>query len=97
MATYVMLGNFTDQGIRNVKETTKRADAFRDLSEKAGVTVRDVLWCLGQYDLIAIVDAPDEETATALTLSVASLGNIRTEMLRAFSSDDMNRILAKMG
>ena len=97
MATFVMLGNFTDQGIRNVKETTKRAEAFRDLSEKIGVTVREIFWCLGQYDIIAIVDAPDEETATALTLSVASAGNIRTETLRAFSSDDMNRILAKMG
>ncbi len=96
MATYVMLGNFTDQGVRNVKETRKRADAFRDLSERAGVTVKEMFWCLGQYDLIAIVDAPDEETATALTLSVASLGNIRTQSLRAFSSDEMNRILAKM-
>ncbi len=96
MATYVMLGNFTDQGVRNVKETRKRADAFRDLSERAGVTVKEMYWCLGQYDIVAIVDAPDEETTTALTLSVASLGNIRTQTLRAFSSDDMNRILAKM-
>jgi uncharacterized protein with GYD domain len=96
MATYVMLGNFTDQGIRNVKETTKRSDAFRDLCEKAGVTVKDIFWCLGQYDLLTIVDAPDEETATALTLTVASLGNIRTETLRAFSSEDMKSILAKM-
>ena len=96
MATYVMLGNFTDQGIRNVKETRKRADAFRDVSERAGVTVKEMFWCLGQYDIVAIVDAPDEETTTALTLSVASLGNIRTQTLRAFSSDDMNRILAKM-
>ena len=97
MATYVMLGHFTDQGIRNVKETRKRADAFRDLSERAGVTVKEILWCLGQYDIVAIVDAPDEETITALTLSVASRGNIRTQTLRAFSAEDMDRILAKMG
>ena len=96
MAIYVMLGNFTDQGIKNVKDTTMRADALRDLSEREGVTVKEVLWCLGQYDLLAIVDAPDEETISALTLSVASLGNIRSQTLRAFSSDDMNGILRKM-
>jgi uncharacterized protein with GYD domain len=96
MAIYVMLGNFTDQGIKNIKDTTKRADAFRALCEQAGVTVKEVLWCLGQYDLIAIVEADDEETVTALMLSVASLGSVRTELLRAFESDDMQRILAKM-
>ena len=96
MATYLLLGNFTDQGIKNVKETTKRADAFREMSAKVGVTVKELFWSLGQYDILAILEAPDEDTLTALTLSVGSLGNIRSQTLRAFTSKEMGRILAKM-
>ena len=96
MATYIVLGNFTDQGIRSVKETTQRAEAFKEMARKAGVKVKEVYWTLGQYDLATIVEAPDEETATALGLSACSLGNIRTQTLRAFSAEEMGRIIAKM-
>ena len=96
MATYIVLGNFTDQGIRNVKDTTKRAEAFKEMARKAGVKVKEVYWTLGQYDLATIMEAPDEETATALGLSACSLGNIRTQTLRAFSAEEMGRIIAKM-
>ncbi len=96
MATYLLLGNFTDQGIKNVKETTKRADAFREMSAKAGVTVKELFWCLGQFDILAILEAPDDDTLTALTLSVGSLGNIRSQTLRAFTPKEMGLILAKM-
>ena len=96
MATYIVLGNFTDQGIRNVKDTTKRAEAFKEMARKAGVKVKEVYWTLGQYDLATIVEAPDEETVTALDLSACSLGNIRTQTLRAFSAEEMGRIIAKM-
>ena len=60
LATYVLLGNFTDQGIRSVKDTTKRADALKDLAKSFGVTMKGVYWTLGQYDTVAIIDAPDE-------------------------------------
>ena len=96
MATFIMLGNFTDQGIGNVKETIKRADAFRDLSERAGVTVKELFWCLGQYDIVSVLEASDEETVTALALSVGLLGNVRSQTLRAFSPEEMSRILSKM-
>jgi uncharacterized protein with GYD domain len=96
MATFVMLVSFTDQGVRNVKDTTKRADAFKEMAKKAGVTVKDLYWTLGQYDVVAIGEAPDDETATAVALSVSSLGNIRTQTLRAFSRDEMSAILGKM-
>jgi uncharacterized protein with GYD domain len=66
MATYVVLGNFTDQGIRSVKDTTKRADAIKELAKSLGVTVKDVYWTLGQYDTVIIVDSPDEMALTAL-------------------------------
>jgi uncharacterized protein with GYD domain len=96
MATYIVLGNFTDQGIRNVKDSAKRAEAFKALAQKAGVKVKEVYWTLGQYDIATIVESPDEETATALGLSVGVLGNIRTQTLRAFTSEEMGRILGKM-
>jgi uncharacterized protein with GYD domain len=96
MATYIVLGNFTDQGIRNVKETTKRAEAFKDMAQKVGVKVKEVYWTLGQYDLATILEAPDEEAVTALGLSACSLGNIRTQTLRAFSAEEMGGIIAKI-
>ena len=96
MSKFVVLGCFTDQGIRNVKETTKRADAFKEMARKTGVTVKDVYWTIGQYDIVAICEAPDDETATALALGLGALGNVRTQTLRAFSQEDMGTILGKM-
>jgi uncharacterized protein with GYD domain len=96
MGTYITLLNYTDQGIRNVQETTKRAQAFTSMAGKVGVKVRDVFWTLGEYDLVSIVDAPDDETAIALLLGVGSLGNVRSQTLRAFSADEMKGVLAKM-
>jgi uncharacterized protein with GYD domain len=96
MASFVVLANFTDQGIRNVKDTLQRAEAFKELANKLGVTVKDIYWTLGRYDVIATCDAPDDETATALSLSVGSFGNVRTETLRAFSAADVGNILGKM-
>ena len=96
MATFFVLARFTDQGIRNVKDTITRAEAFRDMAKKSGVTVKDVYWALGQYDIVAICEAPDDEAATALSLSVCSRGNIRSETLRAFSFDEMTKIIDRM-
>ncbi len=96
MATYIVLANFTDQGIRNVKDTTKRAEAFKEMAKKLGVTVKDEYWTLGPYDAVVTLEAPDEEAVTALGLSVGALGNVRTQTLRAFSAEEMNRILGKM-
>ena len=86
----------TDQGIRNVKETIGRAEAFKEMAEKSGITVKDLYWTLGQYDVIAVCEGPDDEAATALSLSVSSRGNVRSQMLRAFSFDEMKLILGKM-
>jgi uncharacterized protein with GYD domain len=60
MPTYIMLLNFTDQGIRNIKDSPKRADAFKNTAKKAGATVKEVFWTLGQYDVVTIVEAPDD-------------------------------------
>lgn len=96
MASFVMLVSFTEQGVRSVKDSTKRADAFKEMAQKAGVTVKDIYWTLGQYDIVAIGEAPDDETATAVALSVSSLGNVRTQTLRAFSRGEMDAIIGKM-
>ena len=96
MPTYIVLGQFTDQGIRNVKETTKRAQALKDMAKKFGATVNAVYWTLGQYDIATIVDAPDDTSLNALLLSVGALGNVRTQTLRAFSADEMGPILGRM-
>ena len=96
MATYIVLGNFTDQGIRNVKDTTKRAEALKGQAKKVGAAIKATYWTLGQYDVVAIVDAPDEASVTALGLSLCGLGNVRTQTLRAFSPEEMGPILRKI-
>jgi uncharacterized protein with GYD domain len=93
MPTYILLGTFTDQGIRNIKDTTKRADAVRAMGKKAGVKVTELFWTLGQYDVAAILDAPDEASATSLALNIGSQGNVRTQLMRAFNEDEVASIL----
>lgn len=97
MATYIVLTSFTDQGIRNVKESTKRADGVRELAKKFGVTAKEFFWTLGTYDVVAIFDAPDEASMTALGLAIGAAGNVRTQTMRAFSKEEMNGIVGKMG
>jgi uncharacterized protein with GYD domain len=97
MATYVVLASFTEQGIRTVKDTTRRADAVKEVARKFGVTVRETLWTLGAYDVVVIMDAPDDAAMTAVGLAIGSAGNVRTQTLRAFSRDEMNGVLAKLG
>jgi|SRR5688572_18584462 uncharacterized protein with GYD domain len=96
MASYIVLGKFSDQGIRSVKDTTKRADAFKAMAKKAGVTVKDLYWTLGQFDVITVVDAPDDAALAALLLSAGALGNLHTQSLRAFSAEEMSTIVGKM-
>jgi len=96
MITYVVLAKFTDQGVKNAKDSPKRAEAFRQMAKTFGVTVKDIFWTQGRYDIVTVVEAPDELSATALNLSLGALGNIRTESLRAFSSAEMMTIVAKM-
>jgi uncharacterized protein with GYD domain len=97
MASYILLGNFTEQGIHDGKNTTKRADAIRAAAKKMGITVQEMYWTLGQYDVAAIFDAPDAATMTALALSIGTQGNVRTQILPAFVEDEIGPILSKLG
>jgi uncharacterized protein with GYD domain len=96
MATFIALGNFTEQGIRGVKETTKRADAVREAASRYGVTMKQIYWTLGSYDVVTVVEAPNEEAVTAFALAIGAAGNVRTQTLRAFSREEMNGILGKL-
>jgi uncharacterized protein with GYD domain len=93
MATYIVLANFTDQGIRNVKDSPERYAAFRAMAEKLGVTVKSSYWTVGHYDMVLTLEGTDEAVTAAL-LKVGSLGNVRSETLRAFSGDEMKKIIA---
>lgn len=96
MATFLVLSCFTDQGIRSIKDTAQRAEAFKETASKIGVTFKDIYWTLGPYDVVAVCDAPDDETASALVYSLVSMGNVRTQTLRAFSQAEIGAILGKM-
>ncbi len=96
MPTYISLVKYTDQGIRSVKDSPKRAEAFRALCEKLGGRVKDLYWTMGRYDIVATVEAPDDVTINAILYSIASLGNVRTETLRASTAQEMNQVIAKM-
>jgi len=96
MATYVILATFTDQGIKTAKDSPKRAEAFKQMAKTFGVTVKEIFWTQGRYDIVVLTEAPDELSATALNLSLGALGNIRTESLRAFSANEMATIVSKM-
>ena len=97
MPTYVSLINWTDQGIKNYKDSPSRAADFTKLAESSGGRVRELLWTVGEYDLVTVVDFPDDETATAALLRVGSLGSIRSNTMRAFSADEMTTIIGKTG
>jgi uncharacterized protein with GYD domain len=96
MATYILLVNFTDQGIRAVKDTTKRADAVREMAKKFGVTAKEFYWTLGSIDVVVIMEAPDSAAMMALGMAVGSGGNVRTQTLQAFSRDEVNVALGKL-
>ena len=96
MGTYIALSNFTDQGVRSIKDTTKRADAVKEAAKKFGANMTQIYWTLGKYDLIAIIEAPNDESATAFALAISGAGNVRMQTLRAFSKDEMNGILGKL-
>ena len=96
MPTYVALVNYTDQGIRSVKDTVQRARAVRAQMEQRGVKLSSIYWTQGRYDLVVTIEAPDELAASAALLGPASAGNVRTETLRAFDEAEMEAILGRI-
>jgi uncharacterized protein with GYD domain len=97
MPTYVSLINWTEKGVAEFKDTVDRAEAGKALAGKFGGALKEIYWTIGPYDIVTISEAPDDETATAFALALASQGNVRTTTLRAFSRDEMRGVIAKAG
>jgi uncharacterized protein with GYD domain len=96
MATFITTMQFTEHGIRDVRDTCKRAEAFKATAKKMGIKVTGIYWTLGSYDGVIICEAPDEETVTAALLHVGTLGSVRTRTVRAFDATEMQKILGLM-
>jgi len=96
MATFITTIKFTQQGIKSIGETTKRAAALKAAANKMGVKVTDIYWTVGDHDGVLILEAPDVETATTLLLHLGALGNVHTTTVRAFTAAEMDKILAKV-
>jgi uncharacterized protein with GYD domain len=97
MPTFVTRVNWTAQGIKTFRDTIRRAEDYRGLVEKSGGQVRQLLWTLGEYDIVVVTDFPDDETATAVALQTGALGNIRTRTMKAFDAEQMSAIIQRTG
>lgn len=96
MATYITLMNFTDQGARTIKDTVARYEATRKAAAEFGITFKSIHWTQGAYDLVCEFEAKDETDMMAFGMSMASLGNLRSQTLRAYSADEIKACIAKM-
>src|SRR5438046_9062943 len=96
MAMYIGLIQFTEQGIRNIKDTAKRGEAAIAEAEKMGMKIVEEFWTMGAYDVVVLFEAPDDETMSAFTLQIGALGNVKSQTLRAFRRNEMEAILEQL-
>ena len=97
MPTYVSLINWTEQGIKNFRDTTKRAKDFTKLVEQGGGKVHELLWTVGEYDIVTIVEFPDDEAGLASLLQLGAGGSVRTKTMRAFNAKDVDAVIKRIG
>jgi uncharacterized protein with GYD domain len=97
MPTYVVLMNWTDQGAKSASQTLDRYEAAKDDLAAHGVTIKDIYWTMGAYDIVTVIEAADDETATAGLMRLASQGNLRTSTMRAFGVDEARGVLERAG
>jgi uncharacterized protein with GYD domain len=97
MPTYVVLLDWTEQGVKAAKDTVDRYRGAQEQFSELGVSFRDTYWTLGAHDIVGILDAPDDETLAAVLLRLAGQGNVRTTTMRAFSADEMSKIADRLG
>jgi uncharacterized protein with GYD domain len=96
MPRYVVLVNWTEQGVKNVKQTLQRTDSGGELADEHGLKLEQAYWTVGPYDMVTIFEAPNDEAMSAHLLEIGSLGNVRTTTLRAYSEEEMSRILQRL-
>lgn len=97
MPTFIFVGNFTDQGVKSIKDSVTRADSVKDMAKKFGVRMTDIQWTMGAYDVVAHFEAPDGPSMSSFALAVAMAGNVRGQTLRSYSKAEMEGILTKLG
>jgi uncharacterized protein with GYD domain len=97
MATYVILMNWTDRGVMADRDTVRRREQADTLAEKYGARIEQAYWTMGHYDLVTVIEAPDDESITAMMLELTAGGNLRTSTLRAFNHDEMQAIIQRTG
>ena len=97
MPTYISLITWTEKGAAAFRDTVDRAEAAEALAANFGGAMKEIYWTVGPYDMVAVTEAPDDESATAFALLLGSQGNVRTTTLRAFSGDEMRGIIARTG
>ena len=93
MATYITLLRWTQQGIANVKDSPKRLDTGREAFKKFGVEIKDTFLTMGRYDLVCIVEGPNDEAVARALISLGSQGNVQTETLKAWNEDEFRRVV----
>jgi uncharacterized protein with GYD domain len=96
MAKYILLVNWTDQGVKNVKESPKRLDSARKLAETCGAKMGEFYMTMGGYDMVTHLEAPDDATVARFVLNLSGAGNVRTQTLKAFSEDEYRKILSAL-
>ena len=95
MPSYLVLMNWTDQGAKTASETVERYEVAKEDLAQRGLTIKDIYWTVGPYDIVTLIEAPDDETATAGLLRLASQGNLRTTTMRAFSAEEAREVIEK--
>jgi uncharacterized protein with GYD domain len=96
MATYVTLFSFTEQGLRDIKDTVKRAETAKRAGSEIGINIKEILWTHGQYDVVAVSEASDETVITAFLLNTLKAGHLRAQTLRALTAAEMEKVLEKV-
>ncbi len=96
MATYILLSRFTEQGLQTIKDGPARLEAAKKTLRRLGAELKDFYLTVGQYDAVAVVEAPDDETVARASLAIGSLGNVRLETLRAFTEEEYRKIVGAL-
>ena len=92
MAAYVVLFNWTEQGIKGYRDSASRAEAAREQWKQSGIELKDLYWTIGPYDLVGVVEAPSDEALTSALLALGAQGNVRTTTLRAFTAEQFSQL-----
>ena len=95
MPNYISLGNWTEQGIKNVKESPKRADAVTALANRLGAKMQ-IFYTMGRYDIVAVTEAPNDDVAMQLLLEIGKLGNVKTQTLKAWTTSEATKVISKL-